>query len=209
MTAKRIVILVLAPLLAIPVAVVLAYVGFVALVITSFPGTAHFPVECALVFGAAVRNGDSPGPGITRRVQAAVELHARGDVERFIFTGGRGDRYQTSEAEVMRTLAVELGIDPADTQIEDSSRSTQQNLLFARPLTEDCNGVVAVSDRYHLARIRYLAWLMGWGTLDTAPAEAAPSRAFEVRNVLREALGLGYYTLFGADGGGFDGGDAE
>jgi uncharacterized SAM-binding protein YcdF (DUF218 family) len=209
MKLRRIVIIVLAPVLAIPVIIAMAFAGFLMLVITSFPGNADFPADCGLVFGAAVRSGSLAGPGITRRVNAAVDLYKRGDIDRIIFTGGQGDQYQMSEAEVMRDLAVELGVDPADTAMESSARSTRENLLLSADLTKDCDSVVAVSDRYHLARIRYLAWLTGWGRLMTYPADPAPSRRFEVRNVIREALGLGYYTLFGADGGGFDGGDIE
>ncbi len=188
-----------------------AFLWFLGFVVFSFSGTADLPADCGLVFGAAVHGGSQPGPGIARRVGAAAELYGRGDLQQLIFTGGRGSSMQESEAAVMQALAVRLGVDPADTVLEDQSRSTLENLRFSRPLAAQCGSVVAVSDRYHLGRIRFLAAWLKWGGVQTYPADPAADRVFEVRSAIREALGIGYYMLFGVeDGRGeFDGGMAE
>jgi len=165
-------------------------------VIFSFDGTAEmFPVDCAVVFGAAVHRGDIAGPGILRRVDTAAELYRRGDATRLFLTGGMGTSpYQRkSEAEVMRDVALELGVDASSLVLEENSMSTWENLLFTRPLTEGCASVIGVSDRYHLARIRFLAHKQGWESLQTYPAAVHPPFLFEAHGVLREVLALFYY----------------
>jgi hypothetical protein len=69
-------------------------------VLEGFSGTAgeqeHF--ACGLVFGAAVHSVADPGPGILRRVRTGVRLYHAGRIDRLIFTGGRGNTSQQSEA---------------------------------------------------------------------------------------------------------------
>ncbi len=152
------------------------------------------PTDCALVFGAAVRSQHSAGPGIDRRVRKAVSLYQKGFVRRLLFTGGKGSPTQESEAAVMRTLALRLGVDPEDVATEDRSRSTWENLQNSRSIAENCTGkVIAVSDRYHLARIEIFAKEQGWGTLLTAPADAPPQTRFEILAMVRESFAILIY----------------
>ena len=177
-------------------------------VVSQFPGddvmvsrhgersrTTNHDNPCAVVFGAAVRGGSEAGPGITRRVQAAADLYHQGSIQTIILTGGKGSQIQESEAAVMKKVAMRLGIDSEDLLLEDQATSTWENLAFTRELVGDCSSIIAISDRYHLARIRYLAELQGWGNLRTLPAGRVPLLSFEVRAVVREALGHIYYTL--------------
>ena len=150
---------------------------------------------CGIVFGAAVRGGSEAGPGILRRVQAAADLYHQGSIQTIILTGGKGSQIQESEAAVMQKVAMRLGIDSEDLILEDQATSTWENLAFTKELIGDCSSIVAISDRYHLARIEYLAELQGWGNLRTLPAGRVPLVSFEVRAVVREALGHIYYTL--------------
>lgn len=181
----------------------LVYACSLVYVLERMDGSATFPVDCGIVFGAAVwpvynRAGDitttTAGPGIERRVSAGARLYHQGNVKRLFLTGGKGDGHQRSEAEVMREYALELGV-PADRIIvEGESRSTWENLLFTRPLTNGCNSIVAISDSYHLARISLQAQIQGW-KLYTYPAETPPSRLFTLRSLLREAAGIDALVL--------------
>jgi len=172
-------------------------------VVSQFPGDADSATLrqaqggtiCAVVFGAAVRGGSEAGPGITRRVQAAADLYHQGSIQTIILTGGKGSQIQESEAAVMQKVAMRLGIDSEDLRLEDKATSTWENLAFTKELVGDCSSIIAISDRYHLARIEYLAELQEWGNLRTLPAGRVPLVSFEVRAVVREALGHIYYTL--------------
>jgi len=158
-----------------------------------FDGSAEFPAECGLVFGAAVHRGNVAGPGIQRRVGTAADLYHEGKLDRVILSGGKGSTQQDSEAVVMRRYAMLRGIDPSKIIVEGESRSTLENLKNVKELTANCNGVVGISDRYHLARIEYLAGRVGMSELMTHPADVHAPWIFEVKSSAREALGILYY----------------
>ncbi len=181
----------------------LGFAGVLLAILVLFRGTASIPADCAIVFGAAVHAvrdeegrgvGAGAGPGIQRRMETAVNLYNTGNIKRLFVTGGKGEGMLRSEAEVMRTLAISNGVSPDDIVMESSARNTQENIRFTRPLTSDCSSIVAISDRYHMARIQFLAALQGWD-LRTYPAERHATRDFETQSVIREALAIVYYGL--------------
>ncbi len=175
----------------------LLYVTAYAYVHESFEGNAEFPVDCAVVFGAAVYRGSYPGPAIVRRVAAAAELYRNHQVNRLILSGGRGEGNAQSEAFVMRREALKQGVDMQDIVIEEQSRSTLENLRYTQNLTSDCSSVVAISDQYHLGRIRLLAWRLGWFGLQIYPAQdREPVTGTERWSFQREVFGVLYYGMF-------------
>ncbi len=159
-----------------------------------FSGSATLPAECALVFGAAVY-GNLPGPAIVRRISTAAELYRTKKVKTLILSGGRGEGNRQSEAQVMKTEALKQGVDEKDIVMEDQSHSTWENVLHSKNLTTPCSSVVGISDGYHLARIRLIAWRQGWGELQTIPASTRPTSESEEKSVLRETFGYLYYML--------------
>lgn len=169
----------------------LASAGFI---LSDFSGTATLPADCGIVFGAAVY-GSRPSMAVQRRIDAAVALYRRHLITRIFMTGGKAGGDRLSEAAVMRARAIHGGVDPRDIVTEDRARSTWENLLFTRPLTESCGTVVAISDAFHLARIGLLARRQGWGTLQTFPAARPSSFALEARGIGREVLGVLYYAF--------------
>lgn len=171
-----------------------------ATVILSFRGTAAFPADCGVVFGAAVqplKNGSGhvitsqAGPAIIRRVGTAAGLLEKGLLQRLFLTGGRGEGMLLSEAEVMRDVAISGGVPPNRIALEKRSTSTEENISNTMPLTDTCNSIVAISDDYHLARIAYIAGRMGWN-ISTYPAEHPASFDFELRSIFRETFALLY-----------------
>lgn len=192
------------------------YVSALIYVILNYNGTMpDYPVDCAIVFGAAVGKGSTPGPGITRRVQAAAELYKKSYVKKIFMSGGKGSEWVSSEAEVMRKVGMLEGIDPEDIVIEDKSRSTWENIKYSKALMDgsdcneevcptnpegrsrvyDCTAKVGISDRYHLARIRLLARKQGIDDFQTHPSEVNAPLPFETFSTLREALGVIYYII--------------
>lgn len=172
------------------------YLMSVVAVILHFSGNAAFPVECVVVFGAAVREGDEAGPGIYRRVETAVHLLKEGSIEKLFLSGGVGEGNALSEARVMRDLAIEMGADPKVISLEEHATSTWQNINFVRSYLEDCDGIVGISDRYHLARIRLTSILLDV-PMEVYPAERHAGYAFEGIAVFREALGILIYLIPG------------
>jgi uncharacterized SAM-binding protein YcdF (DUF218 family) len=174
-----------------------ALLGTTALIIYSyFGGTAELPADCAIVFGAAVYGQDTASPAITRRVSAAAKLYREDNVQKIILSGGKGTGVRESEAQVMRTVALEQGVLETDIVMEDQSHSTWENILHSRPLAEGCTSVIGVSDQYHLARIELLSWRLGWGNLQTAPAQGKTLSASERRGFIREIFAYLYYLSY-------------
>ncbi len=167
-------------------------------ILTGFNGNAEFPVDCGLVFGAAISGRNTAGPAIVRRVAGAAELWKDGHVKKLILTGGKGDSWRLSEAAVMRQEAIRYGVDGRDILIEESARSTKENLAKSRIIVEkQCESVIAISDQYHLARIRLLAKKAGWGSLRTYGVPERPALG-ESRSIIREWVAYLYYA-FGSD----------
>lgn len=168
-------------------------------ILYSYSGTAHLPADCGIVFGAAVYGQNKPGPAITRRTAAAAKLWREGSVKRLIMTGGRGEGVRESEAQVMKNLAMQLGVPGESIALEDHSHSTWENIEFVKNLTSTCASVVAISDGYHLARIKLLSRRQDWDELETVPAvvpaEDRPPM-YNDKPSLREVSAYIYYAFY-------------
>src|SRR3989344_1977629 len=171
-----------------------SYLIAILVILMNFGGNAVFPVDCAVVFGSAVRQGSEAGPGITRRVETAVHLLQEGSVQRLFFTGGVGEGNLASEAAVMRNVALRMGVSHDVISLEDDATSTWQNIKFIQPHLTDCTSIVGISDRYHLARIRLTAWKLGV-PMAIYPAERQAGVPFEIVAALREAVGILMYAV--------------
>lgn len=171
-------------------------------VLSRFGGTATLPADCALVFGAAVHGkemGDElAGPGIARRVSTAADLYHKKLIKKLFLSGGKGSGTYITEAQVMKSYAEQRGVEAGDMILEGDSTSTWENIHNTRPLMAGCRTVVGISDRYHLARIEFLAGKQGWG-LKTYPAAMHATIGFEAWSVVRETLAILFYAFQPAD----------
>lgn len=178
---------------------IVCIIGFI-----SFTSVYHFkagtsttgPIRCGLVFGSVVHGADFAGPGIQRRVQKASSLFKSGQITTLIMSGGIGRPGQESEGEVMKRYAINLGIPTTAIIVENGAKSTWQNLRNSRFILEqqNCTNTVAISDRYHLARILFSAYLQGVHSLHAIPAAPPQQQSFEFTNTLREVIALPYYA---------------
>ncbi|WP_224244691.1 YdcF family protein [Hyalangium gracile] len=128
------------------------------------------PADAVVVLGARVLPGGVPSGALYSRVEKAVELYREGIAPRLVFSGGVGD-HPPSEAQVMRSLAVELGVPAEACILEEQSHSTEQNTRFSAGLLRSLGArrVVVVSDPYHLLRARQYFRLQGF-EVATSPA---------------------------------------
>lgn len=113
------------------------------------------PAQVIVVLGARVTGKGTAGDSLRARTLHAVELYRRGLAPKILCTGGVGD-HPPAEARAAAQVARQAGVPAADLILEDRSRSTRENAVNAaeicRPL--GWNRVVAVSDPYHLWRVR-------------------------------------------------------
>ncbi len=106
-----------------------------------------------MVLGAAVWSRGRPSPTLERRVRRGLELFHAGEADFLLFTGGLG-RHPPAEAEVMRRIAIEAGVEPSRIEVETTSRNTLENAVnAARIMTRrGWRSAVLVSDPVHLPR---------------------------------------------------------
>ena len=96
-------------------------------------GNAKLPVDCAIVFGAAIQPirdfdgrviGEGAGPAIERRVETAANLWKAGSVKHLFFSGGRGEGLDRSEADVMAEEALHHNVPQSAFTLEDQSKQS-------------------------------------------------------------------------------------
>lgn len=152
----------------------------------------------AVVLGAAVWPGGEASPTLRRRAEEGARLWLEGRVRLVVACGGVG-RHGPAEAEVIRAICVGLGVPDAAVLIEAQSTTTEENLLYARPLLEaaEARGIVIVTDRYHLPRAHLVARRMGLRSAGAWPRVPGPVTGRRVWLWLRECGAYLGYALRG------------
>ena len=134
------------------------------------------PADAIIVLGAAAYDA-RPSPVFEERIRHGLDLYQRGLAPRLIFTGGfGGSGARFAESEVAKRYALRHDIPDEAILIETHSRSTRQNLLYARELmrSHGIHTVILVSDPLHMARALRLSRELGI----EAVASATPSTRF-------------------------------
>jgi uncharacterized SAM-binding protein YcdF (DUF218 family) len=158
-------------------------------------GTTNYrmPVDAAVVLGARVHADGTPSPVLQDRLDTAIRFYEEGYTPILVMSGGI-DADGTSEALAMREYAVAHGVALQDMIIDEYGSNTQQT---ARNTVDTLRAagmkkVAAVSNFYHLARIKMLYLAEGMDVV-TVPSEAVKDPSFPLGNILREIPGWWYY----------------
>lgn len=142
------------------------------------------PADVAVVFGARVYADGRLSDAVADRVRTAAQLYRQGFVKRLVFSGGPGDG-PIHETEAMRTMAVRLGVPTAAITLDREGLNTEATVRNTMALAAH-GRVLAVSEFYHLPRIK-LAYQRAGCEVFTVPARPAHwLRAWPLNNVLRE-----------------------
>jgi uncharacterized SAM-binding protein YcdF (DUF218 family) len=178
-------------LLLLAITVVLAFLVITAAHIVAAASPQEIPHSDAIVvFGAAEYSG-RPSPVLKARLDHALDLFHRGVAPVVITTGGAASDPKFSEGGVGKDYLMRHGIPErsliAETQGRDTSESaTRVGVIMHANGLHSC---VAVSDAYHVFRIRKLLEHEGIGPVYTAPRpDSRPHGVFQrAFAVLREA----------------------
>jgi uncharacterized SAM-binding protein YcdF (DUF218 family) len=147
--------------------------------------------DAIVVFGAAEYSG-RPSPVLRARLDHAYSLYRSGVAPVIITTGGAGGDPKFSEGEVGRTYLLGRGVPErnliAETQGHDTAESAVRVSVIMR--ANGLHSCVAVSDAYHVFRIRKLLEHEGVGPVYVAPRpDSKPHGAMQrLVAVLREAV---------------------
>jgi uncharacterized SAM-binding protein YcdF (DUF218 family) len=146
--------------------------------------------DAIVVFGAAEYAGH-PSPVLRARLDHAFELFQRGLAPVIITTGGAAADPSFSEGGVGRDYLEHRGIPErsliAETQGSDTAQSAVRVAVIMR--ANGLHSCVAVSDAYHVFRIKKLLEHEGIGPVYVAPRPDSRPRSVAQRaySVLREA----------------------
>lgn len=128
------------------------------------------PADAIVVFGAAEYSG-RPSPVWRARLDHAFALYQRGVAPVIITTGGAAADPHYSEGGVGRDYLMHRGVPErsliAEMQGRDTSESAERVAVIMR--ANQLRSCVAVSDAYHVFRIRKLLEHEGIGPVYTAP----------------------------------------
>jgi vancomycin permeability regulator SanA len=142
-----------------------------------FFGTSDYRAksDAAVVFGARVFDNGALSPSLRDRVVTGVELYRGGLVKKLVMSGGVGDN-GLDETAVMRSAAIKAGV-PASAILVDrkgvDTDATVRNTtaIFRRRGVEH---VMAVSQGYHLPRVKLAYLAAGWDVRTVPAREIEP-----------------------------------
>jgi uncharacterized SAM-binding protein YcdF (DUF218 family) len=154
--------------------------------------------DAILVFGAAEYSGH-PSPVLRARLDHALDLFHLGLAPVIITTGGAASDPHFSEGGVGRDYLMHHGVPErgliAETQGRDTAESAERVAVIMR--ANGLHSCIAVSDAYHVFRIRKLLEHQGVGPVYTAPRlESRPHSIFQrAEAASREAVSYFLWKL--------------
>ena len=185
------------------IAVVLLYFAATTALVAVWMGKDEHPrVDAIVVLGAAQYDG-RPSAIYAARLEHAVDLYHSGVSSLIVFTGGNepGDRF--TEGGSGARWAVQHGVPQTATLVEESSRTTYENLRGAKRVLDTRLHsarrlkVVVVSDPFHMFRAMKQANDVGFKAYPS-PTRSSPVSASRIKlteAVLREDITLGGYLV--------------
>lgn len=135
-------------------------------------------VDYMIILGARLY-GEVPSPALSERLKVAeVYLKDNPDIK-VIVSGGQGPDEYISEALAMERYLINRGIDKSRIILEDTSKSTYENISNSLGIIKQVDGVenprvILVTNRFHVFRSKLLANRLGAKAYGL-PAEVPPS----------------------------------
>lgn len=152
--------------------------------------------DAIVVLGAALNSDGSASSALRRRARHGVALHRSGAAPAILFSGGKAVNGM-SEAQAMRDIALEMGIEPERMLLEADSNTTWENAHNSVGIARQ-NGwqrIVIVSDEVHLPRARFAFKKAGMEVGSSAPRVFDVPATTQFKQSFSEWAALAYYWL--------------
>lgn len=157
--------------------------------------------DAIVVFAAGMGESGRAGQGYQERIQHAVQLYRAGYAPRLILVSGY--RYVIKEADVMRALAMTMGVPPEAIELETRPVNTYEGIILTgRRLQQRRAGrILFVSSPYHMRRA-LLVWRHQAPWLDIRCSPIPISSFYgsqrrvlpkHIRAIVHEYMSLAYY----------------
>lgn len=145
-------------------------------------------IDAVVVLGAALTEAGAAGPALRRRLAHGVEVWKQRDASYLLVSGGIVGP-PPAEAEVMRALAIELGVPPERIVVEDRARNTFENAVYSGRIFRErgWRRLAVVTDAFHMPRALFVFRRLGLPVLgDPVPGRYGLSRLGWYRAHLQE-----------------------
>ena len=157
--------------------------------------------DAIVVFAGGVGESGQAGGGYQERVKQAVDLYRAGFAPALVFQSGYVFAFR--EAEIMRDLAITLGVPPSAILLETSAGNTYEGVVqvAAQLRNRGWRRVLFVSSPYNMRRA-LLVWRKQAQEIDVVPtpppatqfyAHADGTTLTQVRGLLQEYVALAWY----------------
>ena len=161
--------------------------------------------DAVVVLAGGMGESGQAGGGYQERVKTAVEMYQKGLAPRMIFVSGYVFAFR--EAEIMRDLALSLGVPAASIVLETNASNTYESVLSVRATLQQrqWHRILLVSSPYHMRRA-LLVWAKQAPDVHVVPTPVAQSQFYthgrsasleQVRGIIQEYLALSYYWYKG------------
>lgn len=150
--------------------------------------------KTVIVLGCRVK-GLVPTKALMSRCLKAYEYLSENKNSICILSGGQGQDELISEAECMKNILIEKGIDEKRIYIENKSTSTQENLKFSKEIIESNNldkNIIICTSEYHIYRSVIMAKEFD---LKASSLAAHSMKFFRIPAFTREVFAVWYYVL--------------
>ena len=151
--------------------------------------------DVAVVFGAQVHGSGVASTSLNDRMTTAIQLYKDHLVKRILVSGGVGES-GFNEALVMRDIAVKAGVPKKRVVVDSNGVSTNATVADTVPFfgADGWTRILAVSQFYHLPRIKLAYQRAGWNVL-TVPAGTSAPIPQTPYSVVREIPAFWVYYL--------------
>jgi uncharacterized SAM-binding protein YcdF (DUF218 family) len=154
------------------------------------------PADVILVLGAAEYRG-RPSPVLKARLDHAFDLYQQHMAPRIMTTGGAGGDPVFTEGGVGRSYLIARGV-PADAIIvETEGESTVHSIALASEIMNrmQLRSVIAVSDGYHIYRVKKMLQSRGLQVYGSPRREQQSGTLQDRWNYMKQAIGYALWRL--------------
>lgn len=155
--------------------------------------------DVILVLGAKACVKNAYNVCLVARVAHAVKLYKAHYAPKIIFSGGNDKEDHANESQVMKKIALLLGVPQKDIFLESMSTSTYENMAFSKKILnrEKMQRIILVTEPFHLPRALLVARKL---KLNVVGSPAANSKCWSSHKYLspyflKEPLAIIFYKL--------------
>ena len=124
----------------------------------------NYTEDVVVVLGAGIR-GDQVSPLLQKRLNKALEYHAKNPNAVIVVSGGLGPQETISEALAMERYLIAQGIPEQQIRKEELATSTLENFLFSKEILKDefpeDSSIVFITSDFHIYRAKMISEHVG------------------------------------------------